>query len=558
MVACCVVHHIVNPKATMLVKCAVLAVITIFSVGALGLQAEEADYMRDVSSHIARFAGPEGAPIRAKLEKIGGVSCSECQMIVGILIQLTNSTAGLNTTKTIVDDFCKAEYANDAAKRDECLVVGDLVVWALPKIFKALTLLAWDIPLNLCSILIKVCKQPCCTTPYTPEQMLLSFPNSTDFTSVMITWVTLEEAPNARVMYWAPGAPRRQAAAVFSTYTEGGWVGTINRAVMTGLPAGSPITYSVGSDASMSANITFNTLPSNIGTAARPLRIINVADMGWGSNSDYTIPRLIEHVENGDIDIMVHHGDIGYADGEMNHWDLFVRRIQPISSRIPYLTTPGNHEFWFNFSAYQHRLHASMPQEQDVLSGSMFYSVTIGPVQMLFLNTETWIDTAEISKEQVAWVSKQLASRTVPWSLVFHHRPLYCNRKDHGNCEIMASILQAEIEDVYIQNKVDMVVSGHEHYYLRSYPTAHWNATGTSYDSPSSPVYVLNGAAGNRESNPNPNPLELPFAVGTQDRGYGIISVWSDATANNNVMQYSFFTAENNALFDQINITKRV
>ena len=527
-------------------------------VGASAFKAEEYDHMREVSAHMAEFSGPKGDALRARIADLGGMSCTECTMVLGILVSLSNSTAGQNTTKTIIDGYCAVEYANDAAKRDLCLVVGDVVVWGLPKLFKALESLAWDIPLNICTILLKVCTQPCCTTPFTPEQMLLSFVNSDDLSSVMVTWVTLQQAPNARVVFRVAGGAIQQAAATFSTYTEGGWVGTINRAVMTNLPAGTYVTYTVGSDSMMSANTSFNTLPSNIGTPARPLRILNIADMGWGPNSDNTIARLVTHINNGDVDVMVHHGDIGYADGEMNHWDLFLRRIEPISSRIPYMTTPGNHEFWFNFSAYRNRLHASMPQDPNILPGSMFYRLNIGPVQMLFLNTETWVGTAEISKPQATWADQQLASRTAPWSLVFHHRPLYCNPKDKSNCGTMASILQSEIEDIYLQHKVDLVVSGHQHYYLRSYPTAHWNATGTSYDSPAAPVYVLNGAAGNREGAPNPNPFQSPFAMGTNLRGYGIINVHADSTTNNNVMQYNFFTATDGNLFDQINITKRV
>ena len=45
----------------------------------------------------------------------------------------------------------------------------------------------------------------------------------------------------------------------------------------------------------------------------------------------------------------------------MGHWDVFMRKVEPIASRVPYQVTPGNHEFWFNFSAYNHRF--VMPDE---------------------------------------------------------------------------------------------------------------------------------------------------------------------------------------------------
>ena len=38
----------------------------------------------------------------------------------------------------------------------------------------------------------------------------------------------------------------------------------------------------------------------------------------------------------GDIDMVIHNGDISYADGEMSHWDVFMRKVEPIASRVPY------------------------------------------------------------------------------------------------------------------------------------------------------------------------------------------------------------------------------
>ena len=41
--------------------------------------------------------------------------------------------------------------------------------------------------------------------------------------------------------------------------------------------------------------------------------------------------------------LVMHIGDISYADGEQHHWDLFMRKIEPIASAVPYMTCRGNH-----------------------------------------------------------------------------------------------------------------------------------------------------------------------------------------------------------------------
>jgi hypothetical protein len=34
---------------------------------------------------------------------------------------------------------------------------------------------------------------------------------------------------------------------------------------------------------------------------------------------------------------MVHNGDVSYADGDFGHWDIFMRKIEPLASSIPYM-----------------------------------------------------------------------------------------------------------------------------------------------------------------------------------------------------------------------------
>ena len=58
-------------------------------------------------------------------------------------------------------------------------------------------------------------------------------------------------------------------------------------------------------------------------------------------------------VDAGLVDLVLHPGDVSYADGDMPHWDSFLSKVQRITSVVPYMVTPGNHEIWYNFSAYK-------------------------------------------------------------------------------------------------------------------------------------------------------------------------------------------------------------
>lgn len=70
------------------------------------------------------------------------------------------------------------------------------------------------------------------------------------------------------------------------------------------------------------------------------------------------------------------------------------------------MATPGNHEFWYNFTSYKHRFF--LPGELDG-SGSgdgMFYSWSVGSAHFIAGNSETPIDTANFSASFLDWMEQ--------------------------------------------------------------------------------------------------------------------------------------------------------
>ena len=49
--------------------------------------------------------------------------------------------------------------------------------------------------------------------------------------------------------------------------------------------------------------------------------------------------------ETAKVDMIIHIGDISYADGSSSIWDDFMEAIEPISEKVPYMVTVGNHEY---------------------------------------------------------------------------------------------------------------------------------------------------------------------------------------------------------------------
>ena len=205
---------------------------------------------------------------------------------------------------------------------------------------------------------------------------------------------------------WGPsGGPLTNSAPIetLRNYTYGDWIGYISTATMTGLAPGAAYDYQVGGKAGLSRVFSFKTLASDAGSVATPLRFIQIGDMGYGNHSDVTVATMAAMVAAGEVDFILHvrepstlwptvglflwfccchfhavmiprapkhlpilfpsanstscpppplspaclHsrlqiGDVSYADGYMPHWDAFGRKVENISSSVPYMVGPGN------------------------------------------------------------------------------------------------------------------------------------------------------------------------------------------------------------------------
>jgi hypothetical protein len=39
------------------------------------------------------------------------------------------------------------------------------------------------------------------------------------------------------------------------------------------------------------------------------------------------VAAMLAHINAGSIDLILHNGDVGYADGEQKHWDVFLNKV---------------------------------------------------------------------------------------------------------------------------------------------------------------------------------------------------------------------------------------
>lgn len=76
------------------------------------------------------------------------------------------------------------------------------------------------------------------------------------------------------------------------------------------------------------------------------------------------------------------------------------------------------------------------------------------------------LDSNYMVKEQLAWLEKELAGAGSDWKIVFFHHPIYSSGERHGSDES----LRKQLEPLFTKYGVDVVFTGHEHFYERIKP----------------------------------------------------------------------------------------
>ncbi len=276
-----------------------------------------------------------------------------------------------------------------------------------------------------------------------------------------------------------------------------------------------------------------------------------LGDIGQTIHSVSTINHLIKEQN---VDIILHAGDLSYADCEQTLWDTYGEMIEPLSYNTPWMVCPGNHEIEFNgtdymnlFTAFEKRYRmpyvkpaefgdviikseinpkTGMPYctpsifQTEYNYGNSFYSFDSGLAHIIYLNPYTKSTPTSL---QYNWLQNnlELVNRLItPWIIVVMHCPWYSSNMNHY-ADSQTILMRQSMEQLFYQYNVNIVFNGHVHDYERTYPV-YRNETDI-YGA----VYITIGNAGNLEgldNRYNEQPKWSAFRNGTE-YGYGKLTI---------------------------------
>lgn len=412
--------------------------------------------------------------------------------------------------------------------------------------------------------------------PSHPEQIHLSQGYNSD--TMVVDWLEWRRVSHPGVTFSQAGNNVVPAVTVVPATTtvwvsEGNTTRYLYRATLSGLLPAHTYHYQVGvlrNQCSQSDNELWFTTIATRSTSFHPLQLAIYGD--YGVINDQSEHLLEKTVRNGGIDMILHAGDIAYNlhyhDGVTG--DQFMKQIQPLASRVPYMVAPGNHEEFQNFSHYQHRF--AMPGQQSGSQTVLYSSFNVGLVHIISLSTELYFYPEyynnTLLQQQYDWLQADLIKANQerhlrPWIIVYGHRPIYCtlDRNDEaGICTLDTSKIRdgmsytygknrvAPLELLFNQQGVDFYFAGHMHSYERMWPVYREQTLAHNYHNPESPVYLIGGSPGCQEKLDRFDWTPYPWSAFRADAyGFGIMTVYNETD-----LRWQQLHAENGTVLDEM------
>ena len=299
-----------------------------------------------------------------------------------------------------------------------------------------------------------------------------------------------------------------------------------------------------------------------------PTSIALVGDLGQTKNSTRTMARILDAarsdtyrelvMDNKDqndsdpkdrvVTNLFIAGDLTYSDGKPERMESWLDLAEPLLREVPFASIPGNHEIecdlntrdiFVQYEAYfrnPNRLreaievpplwprdcvtHSEFIGQYDY--GNAFFSYKQGLVHTIFLNSYTSVLAGSKQRE---WLDNRalpsVDRKLTPWLVVVFHTPMYTTFANHYG-ELNSQVMKASgLRELFERYGVNLVVSGHDHAYSRSFPL---DVDGKVKKDGKGPIFWTLGAGGNWEGHAkyrNPQPEDWVAVRNNIEYGFG-------------------------------------
>ena len=192
------------------------------------------------------------------------------------------------------------------------------------------------------------------------------------------------------------------------------------------------------------------TLPKKDGS----VRFAVIGDSGTGGGAQHKVAEQIAASHRiFPFEFVLMLGDNLYGSERPGDYeDKFERPYKPLlDAGVKFYAALGNHD------DPSQRLYKPFNMNEERF---YTYKAPRGSVRFFAL------DSNYMQKEQLTWLEKELQTSDSDWKIAYFHHPLYSSGEKHGG----DPQLREQLEPLFLKHGVDVVFTGHEHFYERLKP----------------------------------------------------------------------------------------
>jgi 3',5'-cyclic AMP phosphodiesterase CpdA len=165
------------------------------------------------------------------------------------------------------------------------------------------------------------------------------------------------------------------------------------------------------------------------------------------------------------IDFVVLAGDLVDRGNERTNWDHFFLRAAPVFDRLVMMPCVGNHEY-LDMGPRLYRAFFAPPHNgPSGVDDGLVYFFECGDACFAVLDSTLAVSDEAAAIRQAKWLDSTFAGTSATWKFVIFHHPVY---PSHPWRDTPA--LRKHWVPIFDKHKVDLVLQGHDHAYLRTYP----------------------------------------------------------------------------------------
>ena len=268
------------------------------------------------------------------------------------------------------------------------------------------------------------------------------------------TWYTTDEVECSIAIY-ALGIDVTSTLDI--EYDCGEWEGNyMHKAYVSGLEAGAVYTYRITAGTA-THNGSFST-----DNGDDIVNFIVVGDVQASSLEAFEVGQKVVEKAYSVMPFAEFYATLGdYTNDSTNEeWDLYSQAFGGINSNTTHVPVVGNHDSnkgWFD------AMFALDTTESVQTNNGVNYSFDYGNIHFAVVNTN---DMIAISNAQLNWLRNDMNSTDADWKIVLMHKSPYSLGKDIKWPD--ACYLQESLAAVCDETNVDLVMSGHDHMYVRT------------------------------------------------------------------------------------------